>query len=121
MEVEFSVEKTRHWQTNLMTLRASNVTMAGGLNVAVQDDIDAQEKDFVGGQHLRYTGTLKFFNPRLGFGYVTMDQGYDVDASVPSDLRVETMEVNSGGRRPLPMQNIAVEFGIWKDERRGKY
>jgi len=111
LEVEFGILKAFDWGRT--TVRAKNVTLVGGTNIAMQDDVDAQEKQFVGGQHLRYTGTLKFFNPRLGFGYVTMDQGYDVDASVPSDLRVETMEVNSGGSRPLPMQNLAVEFGIW--------
>jgi len=94
-------------------VRAKDVTLMGGTSIAMQDDIDAQEKTFVGGQNLRYTGNLKFFNPRKGFGYVTMDQGYDVDASVPNEMRVETAEVNSSGKRPLPMQNVAVEFGIW--------
>lgn len=116
LEVEFGVLK---WQDKfswgLTTVRAKNVTLMGGTNIAMQDDVDAQEKTFVGGQHLRYTGTLKFFNPIKGFGYVTMDQGYDVDSSVPNDLRVETSEVNSGGKRPMPMQNVAVEFGIWID------
>merc|ERR1712194_644638 len=84
-----------------------------------QDDVDAQEKTFVGGQHLRYTGNLKFFNPRIGFGYVTMDEGYDVETGVPNEMRVETTEVNAGGKRPLPMQNLAIEFGIWKTLRGG--
>ena len=39
-------------------------TQVGGLNVALQDELDANEKMFVGGQHLRYTGTLKFYSPR---------------------------------------------------------
>merc|ERR1712194_735501 len=100
-----------------MTLRAKEGTMPGGMNVAMQDDLDATQKDFVGGQHLRYTGTLKFFTPRHGFGVVTMDQGYDVDPSVPTDLRVEREEVNGGGQPPCRMENIAVEFGIWKNKR----
>ena len=33
--------------------------------MALQDELDANEKLFVGGQHLRYTGTLKFYSPRL--------------------------------------------------------
>jgi len=114
LEVEFGVLK---WQDKfawgVTTVRAKFVTLVGGTNIAMQDDVDAQEKTFVGGQHLRYTGTLKFFNPRIGFGYVTMDQGYDVDAAVPHELRVETTEVNAGGQRPLPMKDLAVEFGIW--------
>jgi len=115
LEVEFGVIKAQDWGRT--TIRATKVTLVGGTSIAMQEDVDSQEKTFVGGQHLRYTGTLKFFNPRRGFGYVTMDQGYDVDASVPLDLRVEREEVNAGGQRPMPMQNLAVEFGIWITDR----
>lgn len=113
-EVEFGVTVQREWNRNGLTIRAKNISMIGGMNLALQDDLDAQEKQFVGGQHLRYTGTLKFFTPRHGFGYVVMDQGYDVDPSVPSELRVETSEVNAGGKPPRFMENLAVEFGIWR-------
>lgn len=118
LEVEFGVLKFQDkFAWNVTTLRAKFVTLVGGTNIAMQDDVDAEEKQFVGGQHLRYTGTLKFFNPYRGFGYVILDQGYDIDPSVPSDLKVELSEVNAGGKRPLPMQNLAVEFGIWKKQR----
>lgn len=116
LEVEFGLMKFHDkfkWN-QAATVRANFVTLVGGTNIAMQDDVDAQEKEFVGGQHLRYTGNLKFFNPRKGFGYVTMDEGYDVDATVPTDLRVETVEVNCAGARPMPMKDLAVEFGIWK-------
>jgi len=119
MEVEFGVMTQRDWRVGGLTVRGKNVTMVGGMNIQLQDDLDAQEKQFVGGQHLRYTGTLKFFTPRHGFGYVVMDQGYDVDPSVPSELRVETSEVNAGGRQPFFMENLAVEFGIWRTPRNG--
>ena len=36
--------------------------------MALQDELDANEKLFVGGQHLRYTGTLKFYSPRRFVG-----------------------------------------------------
>lgn len=118
VEVEFGVMTWRDWRSGTaLTLRAKNVTMVGGMNIALQDDIDAQQKTFVGGQHLRYTGTLKFFSPKHGFGYVVMDQGYDVDPSVPSELRVDSEEVNAGGRQPCFMENLAVEFGIWRNQR----
>lgn len=120
LELEFGVMTWRDHNFGTMTLRARNVTMPGGLNVAMQDDVDSQQKEFVGGQHLRYTGNLKFFSPKHGFGYVIMDQGYDVDASVPNELRVETEEVNAAGQQPGRMENLAVEFGIWKN-RRGQY
>jgi len=121
IEVEFGLEVFRDWKHgNVATLRAKHVTMVGGINISVQDDLDAQEKSFVGGQHLRYTGTLKFFTPKHGFGYVVMDQGYDVDPSVPSEIRVDREEVNAGGQNPVFMENLAVEFGIYKNLR-GQY
>merc|ERR1719210_622559 len=43
-----------------------------------------------------------------------MDEGYDVDASVPTQLRVDREEVNAGGQNPVFMENLAVEFGIYK-------
>jgi cold shock CspA family protein len=117
LEVEFGVmiAPTNNFRSTGNTLRAKNVTMVGGMNLAMQDDLDAQEKVFVGGQHLRYTGQVKFFTPKHGFGYVVMDQGYDVDPTVPSELRVDTAEVNAGGRQPVWMENLAVEFGIYRD------
>ena len=120
LEVEFSIMKQQDkWMRNIYTLRADNVTLVGGMNIAVQDDLDAQEKTFVGGQHLRYTGNLKVFNPRIGFGYVTIDEGFDVEPGTPKQIRVETAEVNAGGRQPQFMENLAVEFGIWKTPRVG--
>eukprot|EP00933_Yihiella_yeosuensis_P062008 TRINITY_DN64920_c0_g1_i1.p1 TRINITY_DN64920_c0_g1~~TRINITY_DN64920_c0_g1_i1.p1 ORF type:complete len:364 (+),score=53.69 TRINITY_DN64920_c0_g1_i1:58-1149(+) len=120
VEVEFGLiaESRKYGGGN--TLRCKNVTLVGGMSISLQDELDAQEKTFVGGQHLRYTGTLKFFSPRHGFGYVIMDQGYDVDASVPSEMRVDREEVNCGGQQPCLMQGIAVEFGIWRNEA-GRY
>ena len=80
------------------------VRQVGGESIALQDELDATEKQFVGGQHLRYTGTLKFYSPRPaikqlyrhtalhcpvlavgrhGFGYVMMDEGQH---SLPSSF-----------------------------------
>eukprot|EP00931_Biecheleriopsis_adriatica_P088985 TRINITY_DN63197_c0_g1_i1.p1 TRINITY_DN63197_c0_g1~~TRINITY_DN63197_c0_g1_i1.p1 ORF type:complete len:359 (-),score=78.02 TRINITY_DN63197_c0_g1_i1:128-1204(-) len=120
LEVEFSLNIQKDAHRGINALRATNVTMVGGLNIAMQDELDATEKTFVGGQHLRYTGTLKFFSPRHGFGFVQMDQGYDVDASVPSELRVDHEEVNAGGQQAVHMKNLAVEFGIYRTDR-GQY
>jgi len=118
LEVEFNLQKQRDWKNfGASTLRARMVSLVGGANIAMQDDFDAQSKTFIGGQHLRYTGTLKFFNVVRGFGYVLMDAGYDVDASVPQELRVDLEEVNAGGQKPISIENVAVEFGIWKNAR----
>lgn len=118
-EVEFGLMK---WtQAGRTTLRAKTVTLPGGKLVAVQDEVDAQKKQFVGGQMLRYTGKLKFYNPRQAFGYVVLDDGFQLEEAVPKELRVEESEVNAGGRRPqVWMENIDVEFGIVKNKR-GQY
>ncbi|CAE7849357.1 hcp [Symbiodinium microadriaticum] len=120
MEVEFSLMVSKDFHRGLNTLRAKNVTLVGGESIALQDELDATEKQFVGGQHLRYTGTLKFYSPRHGFGYVMMDEGYDVEASVPLELRVDHEEVNAAGQQPVHMRDIAVEFGIYRTDR-GQY
>merc|ERR1712232_381076 len=120
LEVECSISMQREWRSNGQTLRAKRVTSIGGMNLSLQDDEDAKEKTFVGGQHLRYTGMLKFFTPRHGFGWVLMDEGYDVPPDVAREVRVDREEVNAAGQDAPFMQNLAVEFGIWKDTRTGK-
>merc|ERR550525_291269 len=103
------------------SIRAKYVTQVGGAPLAVQDELDAQKKTFIGGQHLRYTGQLQMYNSRKGFGWVTMDDGYLLEEPVPKELKVEEPEVNAGGRRPRGwIENINVEFGIWKTLR-GQY
>merc|ERR1712113_982877 len=103
------------------TLRAKFVTMPGGSNIAVQDEEDAKNKTFVGGQNLRYTGTLKWYSPQKNMGSVTLDEGYALDADVPKQLQVEEQEVNCGGKRPkMKLENVAVEFGIYKNKK-GQY
>lgn len=113
--VEFGILKWK--EQGKTTLRAKEVSMAGGVAVSLQDKVDAEKKTFVGGQDLRYTGTLKFYNPKQGYGYVAIDAGYAVGADVPAELRVERSEVNSGPASPGWMQDLKVEFGIWKTTR----
>jgi len=96
---------------------ATDVSLPGGVEVELQEEEDAKKK-YVGGQHLRYTGRLKFFNPRRGFGYIEIDEGfqYDIDG-VPKEVRVETAEVNAGGKHPPEMKDMEVEFGIWQTQK----
>merc|ERR1711870_9411 len=90
----------------------------GGAKIAVQDEEDAKKKTFVGGQNLRYTGTLKFYDPARSMGYVTLDEGYALEADVPKELQVEEHEVNCGGKKPqMKMEKLAVEFGIYKNKK----
>jgi cold shock CspA family protein len=124
-EVEFSVENARERRgpaRGTAKLNAAFVTFPGGEAIAVQDASDAQSKTFIGGQAVRYTGTLKFFETQAGFGYITVDSGFQpVDGvEIPHEVRVERVEVNCGNENPSPMQNIAVEFGLWRTSR-GSY
>jgi len=119
MEVELSLMKVKDKRSGVWTLKSKTVTMPGGAAIAVQDDIDAQKREFVGGQHLRYTGQLQFFSPKRGFGWLTMDDGYALTEPVPKELRVDLPEVNAGGRQPPGMKDVAVEFGIVKTRKGG--
>lgn len=122
MEVEFGVMKWRGVGRNgQAALRAKTVTLPGGANVCVQDELDAQKKTFVGPQDSRYTGVLKFYNARAGYGYITVDSQFvgqgEEGNQVPTEVRVERAEVNAGGKQAQWMQNLSVEFGIWKTAR----
>jgi len=95
------------------TVQAENVCAPGGGMIAVQDESD-QKKSFVGGQSLRYTGKLKFFLPKQGFGYIKIDPGYQYEVEgVPEEIRVEAAEMNCGGGNPAYAADVQVEFGIW--------
>merc|ERR1719379_372819 len=102
MQVQFGLHK---YKTGSGTaVRAKHVCMPGGGTIAIQDDLDAQKKEFVGGQNLRYTGTLKFYRARQGYGYVTMDKGFKTAETIPEEIRVEEAEVNSGGKKPFGLK-----------------
>merc|ERR1711972_1113255 len=116
-DIELSLHKVQDKRSGGYTIKAKDVTMPGGNPVAVQDDLDAQNLQFVGGQHLRYTGQLQFFSPKRGFGWLTMDDGYALPEPVPKELRVDMPEVNAGGKQPPFMREVAVEFGIMKTKK----
>jgi len=112
MEVEFGLHKYK--SQNGTSVRAKHVALPGGAAIAIQDEQDAQKKTFVGGQNLRYTGTLKFYRAKTGYGYVSMDKGFKTAEEVPEEIRVEEAEMNCGGKKPFGLKEIKVEFGIWK-------
>jgi len=116
MVVEFSVEKVE--KGDVSTLRAINLTGAGGAAVSLQDSTDAEKKSFVGGQNLRYTGQMKFFTWKKGFGYIAIDDGFQYgEEVVPKEIRAELAECNAGGANPADMKETLVEFGIWKTKK----
>jgi len=112
MKVQFSVQIVEK-SGDRRDLQAANVTGIGGTPILVQDESDGK-KTFVGGQNLRYTGSLKFFLPKPGYGYIKIDDGYQYDKEgVPAEIRCETTEMNCGGKNPAYMEDLKVEFGIW--------
>lgn len=117
MEVQFSVIKEEKQGTT--SLCASNVTNADGSEVSIQGELDAK-KEFVGGADARYKGTLKWYAPKRGFGYITIAEGITFDEEVPNEIRVETAEINAGGKNPQHAKDLEVQFGIWKT-RKGRY
>jgi len=117
-QVECGIMKWVDSRTKAASLRAKTVTAPSGALIMLQDEVDLQKKTFVGEQKLRYTGLLKFYLPRKGFGYVALDDGFALPEPVPKELRVDESEVNCGGRRPQSyMENVQVEFGIVKTKR----
>lgn len=115
MEVQFGLHKYK--SQNGTSVRAKHVSMPDGAPIAIQDDLDSQKKEFVGGQNLRYTGTLKFYRSRQGYGYVTMDKGFKTPETIPEEIRVEEAEVNCGGKKSFGLKDVKVEFGIWKTKK----
>jgi len=109
--VTFKVQMVE--KSGVQTLQAVNVAGESGEPLMVQDEAD-DKKTFVGGKNLRYTGTLKFFVPKRGYGYIKIDPGYQYDKEgVPEEIRVETAEMNCGGGNPKYATDVKVEFGIW--------
>lgn len=119
MVVEFGIIKVKDKRTGVWTLKANSVSLPGGAPIAIQDDLDAEKKEFVGDQYMRYTGKLKFYAAEKGFGYVLLDDGFVTEEDVPKELRVERSEVNAGGRQPKSMKDLQVEFSIQKTKKGG--
>jgi len=116
-KLQFTIkkEKNKHGATQL---KADGISLLGGEPVALQDEVDAK-KTFVGGSSAaRFTGSLKFFHTKNGFGYVTVDEGQTFDIEgVQKEIRVETAEVNAGGGQPGHLRELPVEFGIWQTKK----
>merc|ERR1719375_2799128 len=61
MQVEFGLA-LRGGEGKEKDVQAKQVSQPGGARVFIQDEADSEKKEFVGGQELRYTGTLKFYD-----------------------------------------------------------
>mmetsp|Transcript_66018 Transcript_66018/g.148975 ORF Transcript_66018/g.148975 Transcript_66018/m.148975 type:complete len:281 (+) Transcript_66018:30-872(+) len=123
MEVEFCirVEPGATSTRPSECLAAFDVTLQGGDFINLHSKADEQ-KVIVGGKDRRFTGTLKFYVPARGYGYITLDDNkcYRLSAeevNVPKEIRVEAAEMNATGQDPVHLRSVAVEFGIWKTSR----
>merc|ERR1712060_952940 len=116
MKVQFNLKVVDH--KGKKVVHACNVSGPGGKRIQCQDDNDAKQKEFVGGQFLRYSGTLKFYLDKKGYGYIDIDDGFDYQGEkVPKQIRVEKSEMNAGpGNQAKMMKDVQVEFGIWMKE-----
>lgn len=115
-KVQFTLMKEKDKKGNT-TLRAEKVSEVGGAPISLQDEGDAK-KEFVVSQASRFKGSVKFFHPSKGFGYINVTEGQPFGGEeVPKELRVEIAEVNAGGATPGYLQDIQVEFGIWKNKK----
>ncbi|CAK9101205.1 unnamed protein product [Durusdinium trenchii] len=105
-----------------VSVKAKTVTLQGGGMVNIQDEMDAETMTFVGAQNLRYTGTIKFFDQMRGFGWVIIDDGFQMEEPVPKEIKVHGTELHTGGK-PLRMRidKLAVEFGIIKNKKGDQY
>ncbi|CAJ1360317.1 unnamed protein product [Effrenium voratum] len=112
----------RQGYNRIRSLKAKAVTLPGGGMLNIQDAMDAEVMTFIGGQSLRHTGTIKFFDQFRGFGWVIIDDGFSFEEPVPKEIKVQATELNTGGK-PLRMRidKLAVEFGIIKSRKGDAY
>lgn len=113
MEVELSLSKKREGKDSWV-VKAKDVTMPGGDNINLQEEKDLK-REYVGHRNMRYLGNVKFFDFQKGFGYVKLQEGYDIPSEVPTELRISRNEINAGSDAPRLNADMEVEFGIAKN------
>jgi len=89
-QVEFSLTKWigKGKDGEEVSLRAHDVTLPGGLEVNLQDEADREQKVFIGGQTMRYTGSMKFYTAKSGYGFINIDPGFPPQEGqeIPADF-----------------------------------
>lgn len=116
LDVEFGLKKQSG--KGGKELRAKEVTLPGGEPIQLQDERE-EKLEYVGDdKNMRYTGKVKFFDHSKGFGYVILEEGYDIPAEVPQEFRIDREEVNAGpGEAPRLNKDMEIEFGISKNKK----
>jgi len=124
LQVEFGLVISQGWRgwNKVRSLKAKTVTLPGGGMINIQAAMDAENMTFIGAQNFRYTGTVKFFDPFRGFGWVIINDGYALDEPVPNEIKVEAWELNTGGKRlRMRIDKLEIEFGIVKSKKGDSY
>jgi len=116
-KVEFGLKKLKEQGT--FSLKAKEVSCAGGEKIALQEARDEQT-EFIGDRNMRFLGNVKWYDFKKGFGYVKLQEGYDIGEDVPTELRVDRQEINSGDDAPRLSNEMEIEFGIQKSKK-GNY
>lgn len=112
LKVEFGLKKTNR----NTELRAKEVSQPGGEQIALLDERD-EKLEFVGDKNTRYLGNVKFYDAGKGFGYVKLQEGYDIDEGVPQEFRISRSEINSGDDAARLNKDMEIEFGIMKNKK----
>lgn len=121
MKVEFNIKKFVKRNGDGAFIKAQNVTMPGGDNIALQSEQE-DKKEYVGGdKNLRYTGNVVWYDFQKGFGFIKIEQGFEVPEDMPEELRVHREEIVVPEKESAHLRDgQAVEFGISKNKS-GKY
>jgi cold shock CspA family protein len=120
LQVEFSVSKNVTKDGSKAYLKAKDVTLPGGVSINIQEESE-DKLEYVGGdKNLRYTGKVQWFDFQKGFGFIKLDEGYDIPDEVPTEIRIQRQEISSGEEAARLRKDMEVEFGISKNKG-GKY
>jgi len=108
MQVEFSIKEDRGKK------QASGVTQAGGEKISIQDETknyNTEEK---------YTGKVKFFDLKKGFGFITPDQQIEwqgKQVKPEEGLYVTREEICTDDEPPALNEGEKVEFQVYHGEK----
>ncbi|XP_075122503.1 protein lin-28 homolog A [Leptodactylus fuscus] len=92
----------------------SNKELTGGLSKPVSDDSNPHQPEE--SKVLHGSGTCKWFNLRMGFGFLTMTKKEGIDLDFPVDVFVHQSKLHMEGFRNLK-EGESVEFTFKKSSK----
>lgn len=112
LEVQFQLVKTMKKNGSGCYIKAAEVYRADGSLVNLGAELDSK-RQFIHSQSTRFTGIVKFYNMRLGFGFVTLDDGFSGVEHISKEVRVSRQEIVCNSNEvPMLRAEMPVEFGI---------